>query len=230
MKQPDYRYFLGFRPEADLRCWLGSLADLCGQHKRRVGAANFHLTLCVIAELAHRDRFIASRVASAIAGHDFYSCPFWLGRLRGGRKGAAVYAMGQQGEIQALYRTLLTCLAERNILPLYRKSGLRPHFTLGYDPFDGKPIDLPREWIPDALLLIESEVGRGVHNVLARWPLLPPRQGAFTFFDACENPPRLAPVSLGRNRARSMRGQDWGTSPHHACEDRPIPRVGRIIR
>jgi hypothetical protein len=43
------------------------------------------------------------------------------------------------------------------------------------------------------LLLIESEVGRGIHNVLARWPLLPPPQGTFPFADPSEPRPfRLA--------------------------------------
>jgi hypothetical protein len=45
---------------------------------------------------------------------------------------------------------------------------------------------LPREWIPDELLLIESEVGCGIHNVLARWSLLPPRQGGILFDDASQ--------------------------------------------
>jgi hypothetical protein len=43
------------------------------------------------------------------------------------------------------------------------------------------------------LLLIESEVGRGVHNVLARWPLLPPSQGSFPF-----DPPPLLLTANGR--------------------------------
>jgi hypothetical protein len=147
----------------------------------------------VIAELPHRDRFIASRVASALAGHRLWSCPFWLGRLRGGSNGAAVHAMGRQWGIQDFYRALTACLAERAILPLHRRSGLHPHVTLGHDPCLLAPFNLPHEWIPDALLLIESEVGNNVHNVLARWPLLPPRQSAFAF----ESPPPMLAAAAG---------------------------------
>jgi 2'-5' RNA ligase len=195
---PDYRYFLAFRPDARQRAWLDSLADAAGQSEKRIKADNLHLTLCVIAELSHRDRFIASRVDSALNGHRLASSPFWLGRLRGGRHGAAIYAMGRQREIQDFYRQLVACLAERDILPFHRKSGLHPHVTLGYDrcPFD--PLAMPREWIPDELLLIESEIGKGVHNVLARWPLLPPRQGAFAFGD----PPELDPLRLAAGARR----------------------------
>jgi 2'-5' RNA ligase len=189
VRDPDFfRYFFAFRPDPFLRCWLASLADAAGQSARRVRAEYFHLTLCVIAELAHRDHFIAARADSALAGRALSSCPLWLGWLRGGPHGAAVRATRGQHEIQDFYRMLLACLAGRDILPLHRKSGLRPHVTLGRDPYALAPLKLPRMWIPDELLLIESEVGRGVHNVLVRWPLLPPRQGAFAFGDA----PRLA--------------------------------------
>jgi 2'-5' RNA ligase len=191
MREPDcYRYFFAFQPDLVLRCWLASLVDTAGQHERRIRADLFHLTLCVVAELRHSDRFIVSRAHSALADQPLYSCPFWLGRLRGGRGGAAVRAMGRQGEIQDFYRMLLACLAERAILPLHRKSGLQPHVTLGHDPCAFDPFNLPHQWIPDELLLIESEIGNGVHNVLARWPLLPPRQGAFAF----ESPPSLLAV------------------------------------
>ena len=182
MRQPDfYRYFFAFRPDFALRCWLASLADAAGQCEKRIKEEYFHLTLCVIDELEHRDRFIASRVHSALAGHSLASCPFWLGRLRGGPNGATVHAMGRQWEIQHFYRALLARLARRDMLPLHRKSGLHPHVTLGHDPCAFDSFNLPREWIPDELLLIESEVGNGVHTVLARWPLLPPRQGVFAF-------------------------------------------------
>jgi len=101
--------------------------------------------------------------------------------------------MGRQLEIQDFYRALLACLAERAIFPLHRKSGLHPHVTLGHDPCAFDPFNLPREWVPEELLLIESEVGNSVHIVLARWPLLPPRQGAFAF----ETPPQLLAAGAG---------------------------------
>ncbi len=192
MSQPDYRYFLGFRPDFELRCWLDQLADEAGQRHRRIKKEHFHLTLCVISELNHRDRFIASRTASALAGHPLVSCPFWLSRLRGGPGGAAVCTRGRQRELQDFYTMLVGCLAERDILPLHRKRGLQPHATLGYDPCAIEMLLPAREWIPNELLLIESEVGRGIHNVLTRWPLLPPRQGSFVF----GGPPDLNPLRL----------------------------------
>jgi hypothetical protein len=182
MRKPlFYRTFFAFRPNLVQRCGLESAAATAGQSARRIRAEYFHVTLFVIAELPHRDHFIRSRVASALGAEPLSSCPFWLGRVRGGETGAAMLAMGSQREIQDFYRVLLIRMARRGMLPLHRKSGLRPHLTLGHDPCAFKPFELPFEWIPDELLLIESEVGNGVHNVLARWPLLPPRQGALPF-------------------------------------------------
>jgi len=195
MRRPlCYRYFLAFRPDTVLRCWLTSLADAVGQHAKRVPDEYFHLTLCVIAELHHRDPWIVAQVRSALHS-PLSSCRFQVGRLQGDPEGAAVHAVGSQCEIQDFYRTLVARLATRAIVPLYRESGLHPHVTLGRDPCVVETSALPREWIPDELLLIESEVGNGVHRVQARWPLLPPRQGSFAF----EVPPLLlAAAGLGR--------------------------------
>jgi 2'-5' RNA ligase len=189
-----YRYFFAFRPNLVQRCSLEAIATAAGQARRRIKAEYFHLTLFVIAEPSHRDRFIVSRMRAVLDGCALWSCPFWLGRVRGGENGAVMHAMGPQREIQDFYRMLLACLAKRDISPLHRNSGLRPHVTLGYDPCDLKPFEWPMEWIPDELLLIESEVGNGVHNVLARWPLLAPRQGELPF-----DPP-LPPLWVSNER------------------------------
>lgn len=188
-----YRYFFAFHPKPSQRHWLGALADAAGQNGKRVKNDNVHLTLCVVVETKFRDRFIAARADSALSGHPLTSCPFWLGLVRGGGAGAAVHAMPRQRGIQSFYRNLVGLLATRDIRPLYRKSGLKPHVTLGYDPCAFGPLEWPCEWIPDELLLIESEVGNGVHNVIARWPLLPPPQGRLALGAPSEpDLPRLA--------------------------------------
>lgn len=196
-----YRYFFGFRPGPDLGAWLDRLRDQAGQVARIVRSAHFHLTLCVIAELAARDRFLVARAGAALAGHGLRACPFSLGLVRGGDGGAAVHAVGRQDELQDFYRLLLYRLALRGIQPQHRKSGLRPHVTLGYDPCAFDPFTVPREWIPDELLLIESEVGAGIHNVLARWPLPPPRQGLLPL-DVTSGAPAPASAAAHRRRAR----------------------------
>jgi 2'-5' RNA ligase len=191
MNSVFYRYFLAFLPDPLLRFELARLCDAAGQFGRRITAERLHLTLCVVAEFAHRDSFIARRVDAALANHLPSSCRIRLGTVSGGPKGAAIFGLGAQHEIQDFYRSLLWLLAPQRILPMHRKSGLHPHITLGYDPSTFQQFKFPWEWVPGELVLIESEVGRGVHNVLRRWPLDPPPQ-SFLPFD-CGLPLQLPP-------------------------------------
>jgi 2'-5' RNA ligase len=174
-----YRYFVGFRPSPVARAGLRSLSAPTGQH--RAAEELLHLTLFVIAETALREHFLLSRVDAALAGQALSAPVVRLGRVRGGPGGALVGAIGRQDEIQDFYDLLRHLLGTRT--PMHRQSGLHAHVTLGHDPCRFGPFKAPLEWVPNALLLIESEVGRTRHNVLGRWPLLPPRQGVLPFDD-----------------------------------------------
>ena len=174
MRKPFYRYFLGFRPDAWLRATLVALGEEVGQ---RLQSELLHLTLCVIAEADEPDPFLCRRVGAALADQTLSSVPIRLGRVRGGDHGAVIQTIGNQADVQHFYRVLVGLLARRGIPPLYRKSGLHPHVTLGYAACRFDPFATAIEWLPSELLLIESEVGNGKHRVIGRWPLLPPPQG-----------------------------------------------------
>jgi 2'-5' RNA ligase len=189
----NWRYFLAAHPEDLLRRQLTSLQWTTGQRERRVKPANLHLTICTIAELEERDRFILSRVEAALSGLLLVSGLLRLGRVRGGARGAMVASIGPKPELLALYRTIAARLSERGLPPLHRKSGLHPHVTLGYDPCWFECFEILHEWIPDELLLIASEIGKGIHTVLGRWPLLPPAQGRLPF--DTPSPPALSLLS-----------------------------------
>jgi 2'-5' RNA ligase len=179
MREPDfYRYFLGFRPDPALR---GPLADIGVKLGQRVRPELLHLTLCVVSEAPTRNLFLLPRIRAALAGQELHSFPVRLGKVGGGENGAAIRTTGRQDEIQDFYRALVRWLARRGIAPLHRKAGLNPHLTLGYDSCRFDPFRIAVEWLPRELLLIESEVGNGTHNVLCRWPLLAARQGELPF-------------------------------------------------
>jgi 2'-5' RNA ligase len=69
----------------------------------------------------------------------------------------------------------------RYVLASRPDPGFHPHLTIGHDRCAFEPFLILHEWVPDELLLIESGVGNGVHNILGRWPLLPARQGLLPF-------------------------------------------------
>ena len=198
MNYVRYRYFLAFRPDPALRYQLAALCGASCQFGGRVKTDYLHLTLCVVAELDHRDCFIVRRLLAAFARGLPSSCPIRLGRVRGGTNGAAIYTIGRRPEIQAFYRQLLSLLVQHQVQQLHRASGLHPHVTLGYDQCAFKRFNVPLEWIPDELALIESEVGRGAHNVLHRWPLFPPPQGRLPFEAVPSLPTKRTAFSSGR--------------------------------
>jgi hypothetical protein len=101
--------------------------------------------------------------------------------VKAGRHGAYARSFGRQDEIQDFYRMLIGLLGRCGIEPLHRKSGLHPHVTLSHLECQIELLRIAIQWFPAELLLIESEVGLGNHNVLARWPLLPPRQSLLPF-------------------------------------------------
>jgi 2'-5' RNA ligase len=178
MSNPSFRYFLGFRPDAFARELLAAIARQLGQSMR---PDLLHLTLCVIWEATECDRFLAARVAAALAGHSFSSVPIRLGRVKAGELGPMATTVGRLEDITQFYEMVVGLLATRGIFPLYRESGLHPHVTLGYKPRRFNPLPIAVEWVPQELLLIESHVGESRHQVIGRWPLLPPAQGMLRF-------------------------------------------------
>lgn len=149
--------------------------------RQPTGFERVHLTLCVIAECAARDPFIAGRVERALGGRALHAFPVNLSRLAAG---VIARTSGRQDDIQDFYRELVRLLEPSGIAPLYRKSGLHPHMTLGYAPCRPMLRSMSLTWYPDELLLIESEHGLTRHNVLGRWALLPPRQPLLPFGEA----------------------------------------------
>lgn len=176
-----FRYFLGFKPPLRVREQLVEAGWRAGPTGKRVSGERVHLTLCVVGETPEPDPFIKRRIESALGEYRLSSAPIPLGRVTGNSVGAFVRTIGRQRPIQTLYRDLTGALAARDIAPWYRKAGLRPHVTLAHGACEFAPFDISVEWIPDELLLIESEFGLSQHNVLRRWSLLAPAQGILPF-------------------------------------------------
>lgn len=175
MRKPDlFRYLLACRPDAGARAQLAAASARAGQRFR---PDLYHLTWFVIAERPVRNAALKGRVEDALAGLPLHAAAIRLGLVTGGDFGAVARTVGPQPALQDAYRTLGRALARCGLPPRHRKSGFRPHVTLGHGRCRFPRFRIALEWVPDRLLLIESEVGLTKHNVLAHWPLLPPRQG-----------------------------------------------------
>jgi 2'-5' RNA ligase len=178
MQRPAfYRYFLCFKPDAKLQRQIAVMAEMIGHSITPDVEDRLHLTLCILAEKKEQDHFIAQRLGAALACDQMAACTVKLGRWRVGNSGATLYTTGCQESIQAFYRALMQHLAGRDIVPFRPRMRLQPHITLGHAPLEPCIRNETFEWVPDAIVLIESHVGLSVHVELMRWLLMSPKQG-----------------------------------------------------
>lgn len=178
---PTFRYFLGFQVAADRAGWLARRLPPTGDMFAHLKPHLYHLTLCTIAETMLPQPFLRQRVAAALDAGLPAAAAIPFGRIVARDMGAELITMGGVGAIRALYETIVARLAAQDIEPLHRKSGLRPHITLGYGACAFAPVPLAWTWTPHNLVLVESHIGHRRHRVLQSWMLPPPAQGLFDF-------------------------------------------------
>lgn len=187
---PMFRYFLGFQVAADRAGWLArQLPPVSGDLFAGLKPQNYHVTLCTIDETAVPHPFLRQRVAKAFEAGLPAASPIPFGRIVSTDAGAELITAGSIAGIRQLYGALVALLAPHGIEPWYRRSGLRPHITLGYGKHAFDPVPAAWTWIPRELVLIESHVGHSRHRVLQRWHLPAPAQRAFDFMDDALPPP-----------------------------------------
>lgn len=191
---PMFRYFLGFQVAADRAGWLARrLPATSGDLFAGLKPHLYHLTLCTIAETMAPHPFLRQHVAKAFEAGLPAASPIRLGRIIARERGAELVTAGSAAEIRELYAAIVALLAPHGIEPLHRRSGLRPHVTLGYGRCAFDAVPLAWTWIPGELALIESHVGHSRHRVLQSWTLAPPAQGMFDFMvDTLPRPLRFA--------------------------------------
>ena len=127
-----YRYFLGFIPPPELCQEIVEKAAHFGICLSPDDLLRLHLTLCVIAEQHEKSPFLAATVGGAIGGRHLASAKVKLGRLVASGNGVLLRSIGRQDDLITLYSELIGLIACRGLLPLHRKSGLKPHLTLSY--------------------------------------------------------------------------------------------------
>ncbi len=182
MMNPIFRYFLGFQVSADRAGWLARrLPPVSGDLFAGLKPQLYHLTLCTIVETAEPQPFLRGQVAKAFDAGLPAAAPIPFGRIVSGGAGAELIAAGRIGAIRQTYEAIAARLAAQRIEPMHRKSGLRPHITLGYGTCEFDPVPIAWNWAPRGLVLIESHIGHRRHRVLQSWTLAPPAQGSFGF-------------------------------------------------
>jgi hypothetical protein len=189
---PMFRYFLGFQVSVDRAGRLArQLPTVAGDLFAGLKPQLYHLTLCTIAETLEPQPFLRGQVAKAFDAGLPAASPIPFGRIVSREAGAELITAGSLGAIRQTYDAIVARLATQGIEPVQRKSGLRPHITLGYGTCEFDPVPLAWSWTPRDLVLIESHIGHRRHRVLQSWTLEPPAQGSFDFMAEDLPPPLL---------------------------------------
>ena len=179
---PMFRYFLGFQVPADRAGWLArQLPSVSGDLFAGLKPQLYHLTLCTIAETMEPQPFLRGQVGKAFSAGLPAASAIPFGRIVSRGAGAELVTTGSMGAIRRTYESIVARLAAQGIEPMHRKSGLRPHITLGYGACEFDPVPIAWNWAPQDLVLIESHIGHRRHRVLQSWTLEPPAQGSFGF-------------------------------------------------
>ncbi|NYF30478.1 2'-5' RNA ligase family protein [Sphingopyxis sp. JAI108] len=181
---PMFRYFLGFQLAPDRAGWLArQLPPVSGDLFAGLKPQYYHLTLCTIDETSVPNPFLRQHVARAFEAGLPAASSIPFGRIISRGAGAELVTVGSVAAVRQLYDELVALLAPHGIAPWYRRSGLRPHVTLGYGKHLFDPVRVAWNWTPRELVLIESHIGHSRHRVLQRWRLPASAQGAFDFMD-----------------------------------------------
>jgi 2'-5' RNA ligase len=179
---PMFRYFLGFQVPADRAGWLArQLPPVAGDLFAGLKPQLYHLTLCTIAETMEPQPFLRGLVVKAFETGLPAASAIPFGRMVSRGAGAELVTAGSIGAIRQTYEAIVVRLATQGIDPMHRKSGLRPHITLGYGKCGFDPVPVAWHWAPRDLVLIESHIGHRRHRVLQSWSLEAPEQGSFAF-------------------------------------------------
>lgn len=188
---PKFRYFLGFQVDRSRAVWLADqMPRATGDAFRLARPDRLHLTLCTIEETDLRDPLIAGRVDTALAPGLPPAGTIRFGRLVCIAGGAELVTVGSKADVRNFYARTIARLVPHGLAPMHRKSGFRPHITVGYGRCRFEPVRVDWDWSPRQLVLIESHVGMTRHDVLHSWRLEPPAQEAFVFM-IDETPPAL---------------------------------------
>ncbi len=175
-----HRLFFALRPTPGaVQAIVAARQQVCerlGLKGRPVAAERLHVTLHWLAD---HDEFpqalcdAASAAAASLVAEAFDVGFDQVGSIGGARDPGPLVLSGGEN-LAALRRFQRALGGEMKAAGIghYARSHFKPHVSLLYPGVHvAREAIAPLEWRVDELLLIDSHVGEGVHELLGRWPL-----------------------------------------------------------
>lgn len=181
---PRHRIFFAVFPDAaardDVVARRESFAQRLGLQGRGSAAERLHVTLVHVGDFAERPAAEIERFLRAAATLDLPPVPITFDRVSSfrGRPGHRPCILLGTAAGTAAVRALQALLHQALVLEGWRprgREGFTPHLTLLYS--DAPVADEafgPVSWVASEFVLMDSLIGQGRYEVLARWPLRGP--------------------------------------------------------
>ena len=182
MRTVTHTVFLGLRPPPDVVPAIGQAAESLKAMKLIRGSwvkpVNYHITLHFFGNYLELPMDILERIKAAAAEISFAPFTMTFDRIssfRGKRQSPCILLCAHDSDaaLQSFWRELGKVLKAHK-LEKHLESRLTPHITLAYadKPLAQSISIAPITWTADGFVLLDSLVGAGTHNELARWPLV----------------------------------------------------------
>lgn len=179
-----HRLFLALRPDAATAERIADFAVRLGREQGLQPAppatARLHVTMNYFGVFAGIPAGLAEAVHAAATGLAIAPIDVVLDRVAGfdGHCGVRPWVMlpsaASAEALRQLYGALATRLRAHGVEGGTGRRAFTPHLTLrrAAAPLPSQAVT-PIAWQADAILLVDSRLGRGEHVVLGRWPLVP---------------------------------------------------------
>jgi RNA 2',3'-cyclic 3'-phosphodiesterase len=181
---PRHRLFLALRPDpataARIAAFSGGLSGDHGLPPAPPPVDRLHVTLNYFGVHPQVPAGLTEAVDAAATGLGIAPIDVVLDRVASfdGHRGARPWVMlpsaASAAALQQLYAALAARLRAHGVEGESGRRAFTPHLTLRRvaAPLPAQAV-APIAWQADAVLLVDSRVGRSEHHVLGRWPLVP---------------------------------------------------------
>lgn len=166
---PFFRLFFALLPPPGVAAEIGWWRDWSGWRRSPVSDDRLHMTFLRLGDFAASPSGLVARLAALRLR--LPACRIVLDRMIVDGEAARLVASERILALGSAHRLLRDSLVRRG-LALPRRMRFSPHVTLHYDPGPGGATWIDAiSWRATELVLIESIVGRHVHEIRGRWPL-----------------------------------------------------------
>lgn len=167
-----FNYFFALKPPAEVLPTIAAYRDETRTRRQGkiVGNARLHVSVLGLGAFPEQQLGLVALANAALGDQRLPACCCYFDQLVRGKRSMLLVSSRTYDDMTVLQEALLDAY---HVPEKDRAATLpKPHVTLRYDrPEAPTQAVNPIVWHAEELVLIESHVGHGHHEILGRWPL-----------------------------------------------------------